>query len=164
MFRTINCAFIAIIVAVSAGHAIMAQEQASERSLEGVWEVKTTPRNCVTGDPIPAAAFEGLYTFHKDGTMIASLRNTTSALERTAWHGLWRRELGWSDYSFKDVQIRRSVATGLFAGKQEIGGILTLSASGDEYTSDEYTIVYSVDGVPGTPFCINSVGTRFKLD
>lgn len=41
---------------------------------------------------------------------------------------------------------------------------LVLSESGDEFTTDAYTIVYSVDGIPGTPSCSNSVGTRFKLE
>ena len=135
-----------------------------KRSLEGVWLVKITPRNCTTGDPIPTAAFESLFTFHRDGTMLASFRNNTLMLERTAAHGLWRRDRGWSDYSFKFVHLRRNLTTGLFAGKQESGGTLVLSESGDEFTTDGYSIVYSVDGIPGTPSCSNSVGTRFKLE
>ena len=135
-----------------------------KHSLEGVWLVKITPRNCTTGDPIPTAAFESLFTFHRDETMLVSFRNNTLVLERTAAHGLWRRDLGWSDYSFKFVHLRRNLTTGLFAGKQESGGTLVLSESGDEFTTDASTIVYSVDGIPGTPSCSNSVGTRFKLE
>jgi len=134
------------------------------RSLEGVWLVTITPRNCTTGDPIPTAAFESLYTFHRDGTMLVSFRNNSLVLERTAAHGLWRRDHGWSEYSFKFVHLRRNLTTGLFAGKQESGGTLVLSESGDEFTTDGYSIVYSVDGIPGTPGCSNSVGTRFKLE
>ena len=129
-----------------------------ERSLTGVWEVKTTPRNCSTGDPIPAAAFVALYTFHQDGTMISWYSSGTPSMGQ----GLWRRENGWSDYSFKLVRILRGT-TGAFSGKQEIGGILALSESGNEYTTDEWMIVYGLDGVPTTPACISSVGTRFKL-
>lgn len=139
-------------------------QQAPNRSLVGVWEVKITPRDCTTGDPIPSAALEALFTFHNDGTMLASFRNTPG-LERTAAHGLWRRDLGWSDYSFKFVHLRRSVSTGLSAGKQESGGTLVLSESGDEYTTDAHTIVFNADGIPvGVRGCSNSVGTRFKLE
>src|SRR5262249_34898605 len=141
--------------------SVRAQDGAPERSLEGVWLVKITPRNCTTGDPI--AAFESLWTFHKDGTMLFSLNNSF-VLERTAAHGLWRRDLGWSDYSFKFVHLRRNLTTGLFAGKQESFGTLVLSESGDEFTTDAHTIGYSVDGIPGTPGCSNAVGTRFKLE
>jgi hypothetical protein len=140
------------------------QSRGRERSLEGVWLVTITPRNCTTGDPIPAAAFESLYTFHRDGTMLVSFRNNTFVLERTAAHGLWRRDRGWRDYSFKFVHLRRNLTTGLFAGKQEGDGTLVLSESGDEFTTDGNSIVYSVDGIPGTPSCSNSVGTRFKLE
>ena len=142
--------------------SVTAQSEAPERSLVGVWLVKITPRNCTTGDPI--AAFESLWTFHKDGTMLFSVNNSF-VLERTAAHGLWRRDLGWSDYSFKFVHLRRTLTTGLFAGKQESGGTLLLSESGDEFTTDAHTIVYSVDGIPTLPpGCSNAVGTRFKLE
>ncbi|MGD9630040.1 MAG: hypothetical protein AB7V18_12425 [Pyrinomonadaceae bacterium] len=87
-----------------------------KRSLAGVWEVKTTPRNCTTGDPVPAAAFIANYTLHQDGTLISWYSSGTPS----TGHGLWRREHGWSDYSFKLVRILRT-PTGVFSGKQEIG-------------------------------------------
>ena len=143
--------------------SVRAQDGAPERSLEGVWLVKITPRNCTTGEPTPTAPFESLFTFHQDGTMLVSLPSNTLVLERTAGHGLWRRDHGWSDYSFKFVHLRHN-PTGLFAGKQEGFGTLVLSESGDEFTTDGHSIVYSVDGIPGTPGCSNAVGTRFKLE
>ena len=148
---------LAIYVIATVG--VSAQNEPPQRSLEGVWQVRTTPRNCTTGDPIPAAAFESLLTFHRDGTMSTS----SSAGTPLPFHGLWLRGLGWSDFSFRKIRILRNPTTNLYSGKQEIGGTLTLSESGDEYTSDEYMIVYSIDGVPAPPACINSVGTRFKL-
>jgi hypothetical protein len=151
---------IALAFALVVQATIAAQEGGvPERGLAGVWEVTTTPRDCATGEPIPAAAFEGLYTFHKDGTLTSWYSSGTPSTGQ----GLWRLEHGWSDYSFRLVRILRST-TGVFSGKSEIGGTLTLSESGDQYTSDEYTIVYSIDGVPGTPRCLNSVGTRFRLN
>ena len=151
------------VVPVTA-QSVTSQDEAPERSLVGVWLVKITPRNCTTGDPIPTAAFESLWTFHRDGTMLVSIPNNF-VLERTANHGLWRRDLGWSDYSFKFVHLRRNLTTGLFAGKQEGFGTLVLSESGDEFTTDGHTIVYSVDGIPTLPpGCSNAVGTRFKLE
>ena len=154
---------IAIAVAVSQGTAI-GQDQAPDRSLGGVWFVEITPRNCATGEPIPTAVTKALYTFHEDKTMLVSFRNNTLTLERTAAHGLWRRDLGWNEYSFKFVHIRRNVSTGAFAGKQEGGGTLVLDNSGDEFTSDGSSTVFDVNGNPGTPGCSNAVGTRFKLE
>lgn len=149
------------VVPVTA-QSVTAQSEAPERSLVGVWLVKITQRNCTTGDPL--AAFESLWTFHQDGTMLFSVNNSF-VLERTAAHGLWRRDLGWSDYSFKFVHLRRNLTTGLFAGKQESFGTLVLSESADEFTTDAHTIGYSVDGIPTLPpGCSNAVGTRFKLE
>ena len=136
-----------------------------DRSLVGVWLVQITPRNCATGEPILTAAFEALVTFHEDKTMLVSFRNNTLTLERTAAHGLWRRDLGWNEYSFKFVHIRRNVSTGTFAGLQESAGTLVLAGSGDEFTTDGSTTIFDVNGHPvGTPSCSNSVGTRFMLE
>jgi hypothetical protein len=179
--RNMKCGIIMTVVILMisvvpvTAQSVTAKDEAPERSrdgdeaqrrkgIKGVWLVTITPRNCTTGDPIPTAAFESLFTFHRDGTMLVSFRNNSLVLERTAAHGLWRRDRGWSDYSFKFVHLRRNLTTGLFAGKQEGGGTLVLSESGDEFTTDGYSIVYSVDGIPGTPGCSNSVGTRFKLE
>jgi hypothetical protein len=151
----------AILTMFAVTHAtVMAQSDPPARSPEGVWEVTTTPRNCATGDPVPTAAFRGLYTFHKDGTVISWYSSGTPA----PGHGLWRREFGRTDFSFKLRRLLRTTTTPpVFSGTQELGGTLTLSESGDQYTSVEYMIVYDVNGVPGTPACIDSVATRFTL-
>lgn len=165
MLSTITQAIMAIAIAVAVSQAtVIGQKQAPDRSLGGVWLVKITPRNCTTGEPIPTAAFEALYTFHEDKTMLVSFRNNTLTLERTAAHGLWRRDGGWSEYSFKFVHIRRNVSTGAFAGLQEGAGTLVLAESGDEFTTDGSSTVFDVNGNPGTPGCSNSAGTRFKLE
>jgi hypothetical protein len=72
MLPTITLAILAIAIAVAVSQATaIGQDQAPDRSLGGVWLVTITPRNCATGEPILTAAFEALYTFHKDGTMSA---------------------------------------------------------------------------------------------
>src|SRR5688572_11356226 len=74
--RNMKCGIImTVIISMISVVSVTAKSEAPERSLEGVWLVQTTPRNCATGVPIPTAAFESLYTFHKDGTMLVSLRN-----------------------------------------------------------------------------------------
>jgi hypothetical protein len=156
----IRTGVLAVAMLLATPQFVEAQGAAPERTLAGVWEVTTTPRNCNTGEPIPAAAFVSIHTFHRDGTMSSTVSSGTPL----PFHGLWRRELGWSDYSFRRLRILRHPTTNLYSGKQEIGGTLTLNESGNEYTADEYMIVYSIDGVPSTPACINSVGTRFQMD
>jgi hypothetical protein len=155
---------IAIALAIMPGTA-SAQGQAPDRSLVGVWIVKITPHNCATGEPIPAGAFEALFTFHEDKTMLASLRNSSLTVDRTAAHGLWQRDGGWSAYSFKFMHIRVNVATGTYNAFQENAGTLVLSESGDEFTTEGTGQSFDVNGIPlGTSSCSNSVGTRFKLE
>ena len=166
MLSTITLAILAIGIAAAVSQATArGQGQAPDRSLVGVWLVEITPRSCVTGDPIPGAGSKALYTFHDDGTMSVSFVNNSFTLERTAGHGLWRRDLGWEQYSFKFIHYRRNLSTGAFAGKQEGGGALVFAASGDEFTTDGGSQVFDVNGNPvGTGGCSNSVGTRFKLE
>ena len=164
VLSTITLAILAIAIAVSQATAI-GQDQAPDRSLVGVWLVEITPRNCTTGEPMPTAVTKALYTFHDDGTMSVSFVNNSLTLERTAAHGLWQRDLGWSEYSFKFIHYRRTLSTGAFAGKQEGAGALELAASGDEFTTDGGSQVFDVNGNPvGTGGCSNSAGTRFTLE
>ena len=60
IYATITFAVIAIATALAISNGVVTAqgEPAAERSLDGVWLVAFTPRNCTTGDPIPNAAFE----------------------------------------------------------------------------------------------------------
>lgn len=166
MLGTLTLAIVAIAIALTGSQTTVAgQDQAPDRSLTGVWLVKITPRICATGEPITAAAFEALYTFHDDKTMLVSLRNTILTVDRSAAHGLWQRDLGWSTYSLKFMHIRSTAATGAFAAWQEGSATLVLAESGDEFTTDGTTRSFDVNGdliPPGS--CANSVGTRLKLE
>jgi len=161
---TFGTVAVMIALALSQTSVIAQEDEGLERSVEGVWEVTTTPRNCTTGAPIPAAAFQAIFTFHKDGTMSVWAQNATITTTRSTSFGLWKRERGWSDYSFKFVHLRYNLSTGAFIGKQEAIGSLTLSDSGDEFTTDSITVIYDASGNPGASSCANSIATRFKLD
>lgn len=134
----------------------------ANRSIEGVWMVTITPRNCITGIPFPGAAFESLFTFHKGGTMSVWVQNATIALTRSPSHGLWKRDLGWSEYSFSFIHLRYD-GSGFFTGKQVAQGTLVLSESGNEFTTDGANTFYDADGNPMGTGCANSIGTRFEL-
>jgi hypothetical protein len=167
VLSTITLAILTIAIAVAVSQATaIGQDQAPDRSLVGVWQVEITPRDCVTGEPIPTVTqTKALYTFHDDGTMSVSLVNNSFTLERTAAHGLWQRDLGWGEFSFKFIHYRRNVSTGAFAGKQEGAGALVLAASGDEFSTDGGSQAFDANGNPiGTGGCSNSAGTRFKLE
>jgi hypothetical protein len=133
------------------------------RNVAGVWMVTLAPRNCITGIPIPGAAFEGLFTFHKDGTMSVWVQNAVIALTRSPSHGLWKRDQGWSEYSFGFVHLRYD-GSGFFAGKQVAEGTLVLSDDGNEFTSDSINTIFDVQGNPQGTGCGSAIGTRFELN
>ena len=155
--------FLALLMLFGGTQLVSAQDgEGRERSLEGVWRVRLTPRNCVTGVPIPTAAAEALLTFHKGGTLSAWFQNSTITITRSPSHGLWQREHGRGDYSFKFVHLRYDLATGAYLGSQVARGTLRLSERGDEFTTDSQTQVFDVNGHLTITGCANSVGTRFE--
>jgi len=61
--------------------------------------------------------------------------------------------------------MRYNLTTGAFNGKQESGGTLALSDTGDEFTTEGWTQQFDAAGNPSPQQgCSTSVGTRFKLD
>ncbi len=160
--------FLALLMLFGGTQLVSAQDGEGQDRLEGVWRVRTTPRNCVTGVPIPTTPFEFLFTFHKGGTMSVSLQNSTITITRSPGHGLWqreplgRREPSWGNYSFKFVHLRFDLATGAYLGSQVARGTLRLSESGDEFTTDSQNQVFDVNGHLTITGCANAVGTRFE--
>ena len=155
--------FLALLMLFGGTQLVSAQDgEGKEHSLEGVWRVTLTPRNCVTGVPIPTAAAEALLTFHKGGTLSAWFQNSTITITRSPSHGLWQREHGRGDYSFKFVHLRYDLATGAYLGSQVARGTLRLSERGDEFTTDSQTQLFDVNGHLTITACSNSVGTRFE--
>ncbi len=154
--------FLALLMLFGGTQLVSAQDGEGQDSLEGVWRVTITPRNCVTGVPIPTAAFATLFTFHKGGTQSVSLPNSPITITRSLGHGLWQREHGGGDYSFKFVHLRYDLATGAFLGSQVARGTLRLSERGDQFTTNSQNQVFDVNGHLTITSCANSVGTRFE--
>jgi hypothetical protein len=165
--RIVAYGILVITVALSVSQASAnGRDDERRKGLQGVWRVTITPRICATGVPLPAAASEALYTFHKDGTMSVWAQNSTIHTTRSPSHGLWRREHGWNEYAFRFVHLRYSLSmppVGAFLGRQESSGLLELSANGDEFTTNGSTEVFELNGT-STVGCANSVGIRFEID
>ncbi len=154
--------FLGLLMLFGGTQLVSAQDGEGQERLEGVWRVRLTPRNCVTGVPIPTAAAEALLTFHKGGTLSAWFQNSTITITRSPSHGLWQPEHGRGDYSFKFVHLRYDLATGAYLGSQVARGTLRLSESGDQFTTNSQNQVFDVNGHLTITSCANSVGTRFE--
>lgn len=165
--RKFTYSVMALVIALAISPAVVTAQSGDEpeRSLVGVWRSTILPHNCTTGVPNPTAAFESLFTFNSDGTMSAWVQNSVVTITRGPAHGLWRRDRGWNEYSFKFVHLRYNLTTGAFSGKQESGGTLVLGDTGDEFTTQGSTQVFDAAGNPlPQQGCSTSVGTRFKLE
>jgi hypothetical protein len=130
------------------------------RSIEGVWLVTATPRNCITGIEFPEFVFETLFTFHKGGTMSVWVQSSMLTVTRSPSHGLWQRDQGWSDYSYRFVHLRYD-DSGSFIGKQDTSGILDMSESGYEFTAEGSNTFFDADGNPQGGGCASLVGKRY---
>jgi len=139
--------------------ASLASAQAVQPSLEGVWRVTRHGVNCMTGQQVNS--FPALMTFHKDGTLHNdAVGPGSTAGEGTAEHGVWQREPGNGNYSFRILGYGWDPQTGVFEGSAEITGTLQLA------TNDSFAyaaVIKFLDPAGNVLFtaCGRADGTRF---
>ena len=104
-------------VGFSASTMAFASLQAAERTIVGAWTTSVTLLNCQSGEPVGVPPFPGLATFNDGGTMseYGISPGLTPAL-RSPGHGIWQREHGWRDYSFKFTFYRYNASGAFIAG------------------------------------------------
>jgi len=149
---------------MSTGASVAQIQNAPERSIVGAWRVSLSPRNCQTGDAIPApgAPYQGLYTFHQGGTMSEWLTNTiVLPTLRSPGHGSWQKSAGWQAYSYTII-FNRYDAMGNLTGTQRGRAALVLGESGDNYTATGTVTVFDVSGNPLSTNCSTIEATRFE--
>jgi len=153
------------IIAVT-GAAVMlvasnAAAQAAEPTLDGVWRVTRHGVNCVTGQQLPNS-FPALMTFHKDGTMHNdSVGPGSTAAEGTAEHGLWQREPGDHNFSFRILGYGWDPQTGAFEGSAEIRGTLQLTTA-NSFAYDAKIQFIDPAGNVLVTLCGRATGMRFE--
>jgi len=134
-------------------------DEGHEPSLVGVWVTQVTRRNCETGEPIGATSQVQL-TFAKGGTL---LETVGPSIFRSLGNGIWKRESGWSEYSFAQ-RFMRFDAAGSFVGSGVVRVALTLDETRDHYTSTATNDILDVNGNVIASGCATSVSTRFSME
>jgi hypothetical protein len=94
------------------------------------------------------------------GTLVGDSTVAGPAL-KTASFGVWQRENGWQDYSFAFMFYRFN-PDGSPAGSQKVRQTLTLSASGNEFTTTGTLDVFDPSGNQVGSGCATSTGVRFQ--
>jgi len=157
--RGVAVAF-ALVAAVTGPVATGFAQNASPRTIRGVWRTVVTRYDCQTGAPF--APLAGLFTFNQGGTMSEyGIGPGSSPALRSPGHGVWHREHGWQQYSLAFTFYRYD-ATGVFLGPQRIAADLELGESGDDFSSrSTIEILDATNNVIATA-CATAVGTRFE--
>ena len=157
-FKSIRGTALSLLVLVGGLQiSVLGQSDAApERSLVGVWITEVTRRNCDTGQPIGNTG-RIQNTFAEGGTFLETIG---PSILRSPGNGIWKREQGWSEYSFA-LRFMRFDAAGVFVGSGIVRAAITLDETGDNYTSTATSDALDVNGNVISSGCATSVSTRF---
>jgi hypothetical protein len=134
--------------------------EARNPTIEGVWQVTRGGVSCNDPNQALGSPFPAIMTFHRDGTVSGAAKSPVTGPFDTPEHGLWKREPGNQNYSFRELQYRYD-GTGAFIGS------LVLTANVE--LTDANSFIYSAtiqlanaNGDPITTLCGKATGTRFE--
>ncbi len=127
------------------------------RSLIGSWDVLVTARDCQSGTPF--FSFPAMITYNQGGTMQESDLGGPGIV-RLNGHGVWERQTG-RQYSaafrFLNFNPNRT-----FAGTNVVRSSISLSQSGNEYTSTDTAELIDANGNVIPLGCATQTAKRFE--
>lgn len=157
--KSIGAAALALLLVGASQMFVSGQNsERQERSIEGAWRMTLTRRNCQTGAPV--TTFQGLQTFNKGGTLAETLTFPAPSL-RTPGHGVWSRGQGAQNYSVAFMYDLFN-ADGTVAGSRTVRGVVTLGASGNEFTAVYSGETFDANGQLTATGCSTATATRFE--
>ena len=109
---------IAVITLAVAASTLMVWSDSGENhtpTIEGVWQVTRGGFACNDPNQTLLGTFPALMTFHRDGTLTAAAKSPVTGPFDTPEHGLWKREPGSQNYSFREVSYKYD-GNGTFVG------------------------------------------------
>ena len=121
-------------------------------TLVGVWQVVRHGVNCNTGQEV--VSFPALTTFNSDGTLHIDALGTPI-------HGVWQRELGRGNYSFREVSYDLDPNTGDVVGIT-VGTVSVHLTSPNTYTATATVQALDPNGNLLSTRCGKSEATRFQ--
>ncbi len=128
-------------------------------TIEGVWQVTRGGVNCNDPDQV-LGRFPALMSFHRDGIVSGAAKSPVTGPFDTPEHGLWKREPGKHNYSFRNLSYKYD-GTGAFAGSL----LLTANVELTDPNSFVYNAtiqIFDANGVPSPIRCGRGTGTRFE--
>jgi len=129
-------------------------------TIEGVWQVTRVGVNCNDPSQELTAPFPAIMTFHRDGIVSGAAKSPVTGPFDTPEHGLWKREPGRHNYSFRELQYRYD-GNGAFAGSLVISANVELTGANSFIYSATIQLA-NANGDPITTLCGRATGTRFE--
>jgi len=128
-------------------------------TIEGVWQVTRGGVNC--NDPSQIlGTFPAIMTFHRDGIVSGAAKSPVTGPFDTPEHGLWKREPGSHNYSFRNLSYKYD-GSGAFAGSL----LLTANVELTDANSFVYSAtiqIFDANGNPAPIRCGRGTGIRFE--
>ncbi len=148
MFRI--CAMLGIGIAAS-----ITTLQAQQNTIEGVWNVSVTVKDCTTG--VPIRTVHSLQAYHHDGTV----NETANTALRGPSEGVWRA--AGDGQTYKDsFYFYRYTSTGTFASLAHGVDTISLSADGSQYTSVGKVYDFDANGNLLSTGCVVHMASRLE--
>src|SRR5262245_2880204 len=133
---------------------------ASIPTIEGVWQVSRQGVDCSDPSQLLGPPFPAIMTFHHDGTVTGATKSPVSGPFDTPEYGIWQREPGIQNYSFRELNYR-------YDGNGTFIGSLVLTADVDLTDANSFTYsatiqLFDPHGNLLTTLCGRGTGTRFE--
>ena len=129
-------------------------------TIEGVWQVTRGGVNCNDPGQDLGLRFPAIMTFHRDGTVSGAAKSPVTGPFDTPEHGLWQRERGRQNYSFRELQYRYD-GSGTFLGSLVITANVELTGANSFVYSSRIDIA-NANGDPIASHCGRATATRFQ--
>ena len=129
-------------------------------TIEGVWQVSRVGVNCNDPNQELGSPFPALMTFHRDGTVSGAAKSPVTGPFDTPEHGLWKREPGSQNYSFREVSYKYD-SNGTFLGPLVLRANVELTGANSFIYSSTIQIIDANGGLIAS-HCGRGIGTRFE--
>ena len=128
-------------------------------TIEGVWQVVRHGVNC--NDPTQVlSTFPAIMTFHRDGIVTGATKSPVSGPFDTPEYGLWQREPGTQNYSFRAVNYRYD-GNGTFIGPLVLSADVELTDA-NSFAYSATIQIFDANGNLIVTLCGRSTATRFE--
>jgi len=129
-------------------------------TIEGVWQVTRVGVNCNDPNQALQPPFPAIMAFHRDGIVTGAAKSPVTGPFDTPEHGLWQREPGSQNYSFRELQYRYD-GNGAFAGSLVLTANVELTDANSFIYSSTIQIINPNGGLIAS-LCGRATGTRFE--